>query len=145
MSRSVRTVVIFVAILAAIIALSIPFVARDKNEARRETTIRILASIAMAKTAYAVEYDLRDGATVTMEQLLAPRPVKPSADDNNTTTVKVNLPHLEQTPVFPYAKDEGELILEPIGKKMPVFKLKNGETIEPRIERPQAAPSLPEY
>lgn len=143
MSGPVRTGIVFVLIFAALIALSIPYVARDKTRVKREETVRILATIAMAKTAYAVENELRDGSAITMEQLLAPRPANPGADDSDTTAATVKLPRLGRAPVFPYTKDEGELILEPIGM-LPVFKLKNGETIAPKIERSQATPG-PEY
>lgn len=135
MSVSVRNGIITVVIVAALVVLAMPFVARQKEEARREATVHILATLAMAKTAYAVENEVRDGATVTVEQMIAPRPAREERRSS------VTLPRLTEKPVFPYTSEEGQLILGPIGE-MPVFKLKSGETIVPRIERP--ASPIPE-
>ncbi len=138
--KSVRTILFFVAVIAGLIVLPMPFLARDGEAMKRENTVRILATIAMAKTAYAVDYDLHDGSVVTMDQLLAPRPAREDVRSS------VTLPHLAARPVFPFKPGEGELMLGPIGggeAGLPVFKLKNGETIKPVISN-RTASTLPE-
>ncbi|MCE5230307.1 hypothetical protein LLG95_12020 [bacterium] len=104
-----------VLILAALIALSIPYVAHDKAEEQVRQTKRILAEIALAKAAYANENGIAEGRTVTIEQLVG-----------------------KTKPVFPFWNEdkqqpEGELVLMPVGQ-LPVYKLKDGTVISPLLK-----------
>ncbi len=137
--KSVRTILFFVAVIAGLIVLPMPFLARDGEAMKRENTVRILATIAMAKTAYAVDYDLHDGSVVTMDQLLAPRPAREDVRSS------VTLPHLAARRSFPSNRrrrtDAG-----PNGGGgrggLPVFKRKTARRSSRSFER--TASTLPE-
>lgn len=62
-------VALIVLILAGMVLISIPGFNRERHAVRRELCVRALATIAVAKVAYASDNDLKKGTPVTLEQL----------------------------------------------------------------------------
>lgn len=110
---ALRAIVLAVVFVGALGVAAIPVVNQEIRAQKKEEIVRILATITMAKTQYAVDHDLIDGRTVTIEQIMT------AARTDKTK-------FLPSAPVFPL---QGKLTLNPIGQ-LPTYTLDSGEEIK---------------